>query len=258
MINLDWLSTSFQISAIPKHWKCPNCKKGGLVLQKDRHIKNVISECRTVDHIYDYAVYRFVGLLQCDNKACEDVINIAGTASDEDYEDYDKEGFPYMGIRIGYEVNYFYPPLMILDLPNELDNKIKDVLIKAFGHYWNDLESSANKIRIAIEMILDDLGVKKFTINKNNKRVAISTHSRIILFGVDNSDVASKMLAIKWIGNDGSHVGGELSRSDLFTDFELLDYIIEKLYTDRDKRLAKIASQINKNKGLEKVKKKSK
>jgi hypothetical protein len=55
-------------------------------------------------------------------------------------------------------------------------------------------------------------------------------------------------MAIKWIGNKGSHLGG-IEKNDLLDAYELLEYSLNKLYNDPSKRLDKIAKRIIKRKG---------
>lgn len=53
-------------------------------------------------------------------------------------------------------------------------------------------------------------------------------------------------MAIKWIGNSGSHDTNEITHSDLLDGFDLLENTVESLY-DKDKyRIAKLAEAINK------------
>ena len=61
-------------------------------------------------------------------------------------------------------------------------------------------------------------------------------------------EVAEHLLAIKWIGNSGSHVG-ELSQKDLLDGFELVEYALEKLYSKNEERLNQMTKEINKRKG---------
>ena len=55
-------------------------------------------------------------------------------------------------------------------------------------------------------------------------------------------------MAVKWIGNDGSHEG-DLSQNDLLDVFEILNYVLDEMYEQRAKNVAKLATKINKAKG---------
>ena len=123
-------------------------------------------------------------------------------------------------------------------------------LTKAFGLYWSDRGSSANRLRAATETLLSERRVPRFTINRNRKRVRISLHDRIEIFKARDADSAEYLLAIKWLGNTGSHYGlDEFSDDDLLDGFELFEHVVERVYRRPEHRLKKIAKGINVRKG---------
>lgn len=95
---------------------------------------------------------------------------------------------------------------------------------------------------------MDDQGVVRTTINKNRKRVPISLHHRIEIFGKKNPEVAKAMLALKFIGNPSSHSGKEVTNSDLLDAYEILENALPTLYDDKGKRIGKLIKDINKRK----------
>jgi hypothetical protein len=57
-------------------------------------------------------------------------------------------------------------------------------------------------------------------------------------------------LAIKWLGNEGSHEGvGELKTDDLLDGFELFEHVIDQVCTKRTEKLKRLAANINRRKG---------
>jgi len=66
-------------------------------------------------------------------------------------------------------------------------------------------------------------------------------------------DIADFLLAIKWIGNTGSHTG-KLERIDVLEAYELLELSLNKLYDDTEIKLSKISKEIIKRKGTRKRK----
>lgn len=59
--------------------------------------------------------------------------------------------------------------------------------------------------------------------------------------------MAEILLALKWIGNAGSH-SQDIQPEDIFDGIELLEKIVEKLYSDNEKELAAKVKEINKKK----------
>lgn len=54
-------------------------------------------------------------------------------------------------------------------------------------------------------------------------------------------------MAVKWLGNDGSHSGG-LTRAHLVDTARLLDHALELIYTDT-RAVSKTISRVNRAKG---------
>lgn len=137
----------------------------------------------------------------------------------------------------------FYPPPKIIHVPESCPVNVRTILNETFGLYWLDVGSCANKIRIAIEVLMDELAIPRTRTNKS-KQVELTLHARLELFKKQNVDVAENLMAIKWIGNAGSHFS-EIKNHDVLDAYELLEHSLERLYNDRDRNIAQIRNQIN-------------
>lgn len=245
-----WLKESFSIEFIPD-WPCPTCGKALLTLDKEKFQFEEPAESKR-NHSHpdwepEFIFYRFIGILRCSNTKCKELMTFTGSGgvSYNSYFDYKGEGFDkYEDYFIP---KYFEPALHLFKINASCPNEISSQIVDAFNLYWCDASACANKIRIALEMIMDDKGIKKTYINKNKERKELALHNRIELFGKKFTELRDPLIAIKWIGNSGSHVG-KLERVDLIDAFSLLEYCIEKLYDGREKHLKKISRQINKSK----------
>lgn len=92
---------------------------------------------------------------------------------------------------------------------------------------------------------MNEQGVKKFEI-KGGKRVPISLHKRIE--NCNHSEIKDLLLAIKWIGNTGSHIG-KIETIDILEAYRLLEFSLNKIYNDEMKEIKKITKEINNRKG---------
>ena len=90
---------------------------------------------------------------------------------------------------------------------------------------------------------------KNAEVNKNSKgqRVKLTLHQRIVEFNAKDKDIGELLLALKWIGNTGSHVG-EIERQDLIHAFQLLEYSLIELYEKRTETLRRLSKKIIKSK----------
>lgn len=126
--------------------------------------------------------------------------------------------------------------------------QIKEEIRKSFALYWVDISSCANRIRSGVEMLLTQQQIPIKQIGKNGKDYSLSLHERIVLFQQVNPQAATHLLAIKWIGNAGSH-SSRLSEEDVLDSYEILEYVLDDLFEKRAERVAKLSAQINSYRG---------
>jgi len=227
-------------------WKtrkpCPSCESGLLLPPPDKEVlkseTNYSKEINSYGSYYD-SEYIFSAHLKCSN--CKETVAVSGQLS--------KENYPSdlsIGIQKSINPVSFYPPPKIINIPKSCPDSVKALLNNSFSLYWLDISSCANKIRISIEVLLNELKVNK-TKQVGSKRKKMNLHERILLFKITNDKVADYLLAIKWIGNAGSHYSG-ITKENLLDAYELLEYSLELLYNDKKAKLNKLSKGINKKK----------
>ncbi|MGO9309710.1 MAG: DUF4145 domain-containing protein [Spirochaetia bacterium] len=225
---------------------CPICNTGKLQFLK-QNIQIVPDEKSNKKVMFqenwgpEELQHSFAGFVLCDNKKCNAKIVVAGTLMlGEDFqigpEDYESETFERCFPRFFDRAREIIP---LGDIPYELE----ELLVESFRLFWLDSASCANKIRICVEQLLDLFDVRRYP--RAGKRVPLPLHSRIVDFRSKKPDVLEKLLAVKWIGNAGSHLG-KLSKEDLLDGYKILGYAIKKLFGDEDEEIHRLARQINK------------
>ncbi len=252
-----WLKR-FDRDNIPE-WTCPRCHRGFLELEQDKFYFYETKESLETKELPDFyppecIEYRFIGTLKCSYKKCSGKVLFCGIGGVEEViQQYDEMTGKLIlpESDIGF-FNYFYPtyfnPIIeIFPIPSNCPKNIIDEIKKAFLLYWCDTSSCGNKIRIIVEFILDYLKIKKRE-KRGGSYKPISLHDRILIYHPTNPDIGEFFLAMKWIGNIGSHTN-KLKREDLLTDFELLKFAINEIFVNDRKRLKKIAQKIIKFKG---------
>jgi len=249
-----WHKTTFSKESLPL-WNCPHCHNGILKLADGKsHFEE--TESSKDGHKEDYwepefIRYVFSGFLEC--STCHELVAFVGDGQIEHDGFYDHENDIYMeDYGDVFTPIYFSPALQIFKIPNNCPNDINKEINSSFSLFWNDLPSCANKIRTSLEMIMDQQKVKKSYVS-GGKRRALSLHKRIENFKLIKPDIADFLLAIKWIGNTGSHTG-KLERIDVLEAYELLELSLNKLYDDTEIKLSKISKEIIKRKGTRKRK----
>lgn len=250
-----WKKRTFT-SKIPNDYRCPKCEIGYLKLEKlVSHLRPGQEEL--IRYNYPYGIeYIFNGILICKSNNCMNVVSISGISlKDIHFPVRDEVSGEYHdGYITEYEPKFFLPNLNLINLPKSLPKTVEEEIKLSFSHYFNDLSSCANRIRNSIEYILDDLKApKKFKNNKNKFQVFTKLHNRILHYKkYKNKKIANLLLAIKIIGNEGSHIGN-VTIEDILDAYEFLEKIINFAYSNDEKILHNKAIEIvNKNKPLSK------
>jgi len=211
---------------------CPRCQKGKLKEYKtdissetlDSQIENDFGSNGVV---CPDASFLAAGHLKCSQ--CNDIVVMCYERVD-DVRHTDEEGNEICEI-----IPLFYSPAPpLISIPNSCPPTVAGVIKQSFSLYWVDLASCANKIRIALEVLMDH-----FKIDQN-----LSLHQRIKAFEATHFKISSYLLAAKWIGNSGSH-RAEVTRNAVLDAYELLEYILEQLFNDKERSLDELSARIN-------------
>ena len=230
-------------------WPCPRCGKGILKLKKDS-----MNIDETVDSRYlhlDLEMWtpidvekRFSCLLMCNYNPCKEVVVMCGNT----------EVVPYKNEFGGYDFEdeliplYMEPSLQFFEIPAKCPKKVQKEIRRAFSLFLCDISASANRVRSAVELLLDSLKVKRRTKTGKGITRVLSIHERIKILELKEPELGQSLLAIKWLGNVGSHTK-QLSREDIFDAFEIFSHTIDELYFKRSKRVAKMAREIIRRRG---------
>ncbi len=250
-INRSLFEDAFTSNRIPA-WICPTCKIG--ILKADKNdIKVYESSASKSIHNHpawepDWMYGGFVGLLTCSNPNCSEKVGIIGDMHFVEKQEYSEDLDEWVYVRQN-ELNptQFSPAINIFQINKDVPRKLAEAIYSSFSLYWIDLSSCANKIRTVAECIMDNKKVPKIYMDKG-KRKSYTLHKRIELFKETNTEEAELLMAIKWIGNSGSHQTDNLTDDDILDSFELLELVTNKLYETDSTRIKKLSKNINKRK----------
>ena len=237
------------LEALPP-WLCPSCQVGSLFLDKTtfRCESTHASKAAKEDDNWepDWTEERFVGLLRCQNPGCRDIVGIGGrTQYVENHEP--EEGPQWLQ---AFEPQFIYPAPPVFQIPKRCPTSVAEELKSAFSLLWSDTKSCANRLRAAAEVLLTDRKIPSKTLNKKKKMVRIDLHARIEKYKQKDPTSANYLLAIKWLGNVGSHTSlDKLGVDDLLNGFELFEHVVQRIYEKHEEHLKKIAKTINARKG---------
>ena len=243
----DWRAT---FSSFPS-WLCPTCQRGNLAIRQDteHHVETGPSSDNRQYGNWDVEdiVERFVALMVCSNASCRELVAISGDAGHHQvFDDHRME----MDYERFFRPKFINPALPLFPIPKRCPEAVAEELRKASALYWSDTGSCANRLRSAVEALLTEQKVVRYTTDKNGKRVPLTLHSRIDKFRAKDAHSAEMLLAIKWLGNAGSHANLDaLSADNVLDGFDLFEHVVERIYANRDKAMKRLATKITSRKG---------
>lgn len=239
----DWFTSLPDIT-------CPTCSRG--LLRKDGdYARHRSGDSRQAEHEHpeffepEWIAGRFTAGLTCSAPRCWETVAVAG-----DFEVMDNPVFdPDQQYVERFRITYLRPAPALVVCPPKTSTAVRQATDAAAAVIWIDAPAAGNRLRLAVEELLTHQKIKQTSRNsKTQKRVWRTAHDRILEFGKRDPDVADVLLAIKWLGNAGSH-DSRLTTADVLESAQLLSHALRLLYDPSDADLRRRAALINKRKG---------
>jgi hypothetical protein len=240
----DWPLT-FVRDDNPK-WPCPNCNRTALT--HDEHSLNIVETAESKSaHSHEafeveWIAERFTCMYQCGS--CHEPVTVVGTVTIKEFRTDGMDGFDSIYEKSIHPL-FVYPPVRFFEVPESCPSSARKEIKTAFLLFWCSPSSASTHIRHSLEALMDGLKIKRFETTKGRRR-RLWLHERLDLFCVGREHLGRSLLALKWIGNEGTH--NKITHEDIFDAFEILDHVLDELFVKRAKRVAKLASAINKSK----------
>ena len=238
-INRSFIEKIYK-NKVPKVYKCSSCGEGALDFIDDTFHCFESNDSTLAQQHEDWEPewieQVFSGVLACRN--CNQKFAVSGIGGAE--EDYDEEYGKY--ICEYFYPKYFCPELHLFKIPINTPKKIHEIIISSFYLAWSDFSASGNKLRVALEIIVNDLAE-----NVNEKD---TLGNKIAKIPDKHLSIKNMINAIKWLGNQASHEA-RLKEYDLAFAYEVTDLVLNELYPDTVKKdsLLKHVGLVNKAKG---------
>lgn len=235
----------FDANTLPA-WPCPTCGRGHVrLVPKTFAFKETAASIKSKgspDWDPDWIDYVFACWGECTYLSCKEPFAVAGKGGISPYYDEDQEevwGEHFLATSC-------QPMPNIFTIPKNCPSEVSEPLMAAFSFFWNDPEACASRMRVSLEAIMNHLGIPRKKKNKNGKYSDLTLHARIEKYSMTNPLLGSQLLALKWLGNTGSHGGGSLSKSELLDAFEILEHALLEIIDERSKRVAALAKKLTK------------
>lgn len=238
--------------------ECNCCKKGVKIFDKTKYFESETEfskkEFSKEVNGYQTRIHRrFSAGYICSNPDCKDISIIIGDKNSIlkfetiEYQGELIEAPTYHDKILIYDI---IPTFNLFNLANysfnteseEILNELNDI----FSVFWRNTDCCGMKIRTFIEVLMNDNDIARTLTDKNGNKKFYTLHKRIELFEVKypNEELKDILLNLKDSGNIGSHSGQNLSREELIIMLEIIESILNQLYTDNRKKLISLNNEL--------------
>jgi hypothetical protein len=171
---------------------------------------------RSASEFDDTEIHSFALKLICSNPNCGKVTIAIGRVEATPIYDGDQRAH-----HIEFLPKFFYPPVHVLPIPDCTPLAVKQTLVESFAVYFFDPSAAANKLRQAVELFL-----KKYAPAPPNPTQDPKLHTLIETFKLNNAALGELLMAVKWLGNDGSHANEKLTHADVENGYRVFFHVV--------------------------------
>jgi|SRR6478609_1619 len=232
-MNKDFFKVAFKLP-FPS-FRCPHCEPGFLQLvEKSMKIyEPTYSKINTQDPDaeFDWAVRRYNCIFECSYKACSEIVCMSGLVEYLEEYEFDEQGYPcgerYVDV---YKPLTFSPAPVLITIPKQAPETVKEAIESAFTLYWIDLEACTSRLRMSIELLLDELHVPR----RSSKNKPLTLNQRIDEYAKLNpgSSLINTLEVFRGIGNIATHEDS-IERKLVKEAFEIYEETLRELFDNK-------------------------
>ena len=233
-------------------WPCPQCSHGALQLRKESLFEGETTESKVSsgDPAWEpeWIDGRFSCMMGCPH--CGGQISVAGKYRVQDDRYYDEREGGGGEYQSYYRPEFFSESPPLIAVPEETPPEVLEELRGSFRLFWADPSACANRIRSSLEALLTAQRIPLTTgrIAAKGRRKFLSLHDRLVRFAAKQPELSEALMAVKWLGNAGSH-SSPVTEDDIRDGFEIVELVLDKLYSRREQRVKSLSRAINRRKG---------
>jgi hypothetical protein len=159
---------------------------------------------------------RFSGFLKCNATFCGELVVVAGDYWEREFHQYDETTQEDVAFTDRtYSPQIMHPPPPIINIPRKLRAEAVKQIKLSFGLLWSDPGACANRLRIVVELLLDQLGIEREGEKGRRKNARLDLFDRIEILGKSKPGHEKALNALRYVGNVGSQGSGRRRRSGL-------------------------------------------
>lgn len=223
-------------------WPCPACGQKTLQIIKDSFILKETCFTKTNCHEFwfepemDTSVFSCMAL--CSRKLCGEAVACSGLSRWEQGWDEETDNCEYYQY---HKPMNFFPSLHPFILPDKCPEEVSEPLEASFSIFLMQPSAAANLIRISVERMLTAMGVSE----RNDKDKRITLHNRLGMLPELYTEFFKPLIAIKFLGNTGSHSYDKIKINDIEDAFEIMEYVVNDLFSGRKESIEVLTERLS-------------
>jgi len=224
--------------------RCPRCDHSTVRFSQPHEVESIDSARLRLHGDPDWEPLWINGAFNaaatCQNSACGQVVFTVGTYRVDYAKRYRVDQYSRW-----YTVDYACPPFLLMRVPRSAPIEVRDGIERASRLLLADPGLAATGLRATVERFLTSQGTASRAANGG----FLSAHQRINNWRAtcDAPNVADLFMAVKWIGNSGTHEVSDLTIEEVLDGVEFLDEAFHRLFIGPDLDLR--AEAVNEAKG---------
>ncbi|HBM3218075.1 TPA: DUF4145 domain-containing protein [Klebsiella michiganensis] len=225
-------------------WPCPMCGQKTLQIIPETFVLNDTHD--TIKHRsedwFEPDMHRsiFSCMARCSRRQCGEVVACSGDSGWELQQGWDEGSSDYDYYQ-WYHPKTFFPSLHPFELPAKCPEEITEPLQASFSIFLMQPGAAANLIRISVERMLTAMGVDE----KNEKGKRIVLHTRLEMLPALYELFKGPLMAIKFLGNAGSHTYDKVKIKDIEDAFEIMEYVVNDLFSGRKESVEVLTKRLS-------------
>jgi hypothetical protein len=190
---------------------------------------------------YDNGVFRCY--FQCVSDHCAEVVQCVGQTW-WDQRNWEEEGGYASEYYQGLTPTMFEPPLKVFDIPPNTPKRVRESITASFRVLFLSTGSALNEVRNALEFLMDHLEVPREGTSNGGKKYRLSLEGRVNLMQPPHEHYKELLIAVKWLGNYGTHAE-ETTREDVLNAYDILYHVLDGMFSGNADRIKQLAAGIN-------------
>jgi hypothetical protein len=180
----------------------------------------------------DWIKGTFVVRGQCENSDCRSAVYGTGDfhvdlSSDQDFESRGPDYSEY------FKLIHLHPAIRIMSVPKSAPDEVREGVLRGSRVLFADPGLAATALRATVERFLTTAGIPGRTTTGS----FIPADTRIQQWAAQDptrETTAHLFLAVKWLGNAGTHEDADLTTTEVLQGASVLDEAFHRIYTGPD------------------------